>query len=133
MKIGHYEFSVPIVLAPMAGVSDKPFRVLCRYLGADYCVSEMVTSQVALWKTKKTKVRLPAADEKSPRITQIVGGDPGLMAECASLAYDLGAEIVDINMGCPAKKVCRKVAGSALLADPKLVSRILSSVVKAVD
>jgi len=133
MMFSLYDFNVPLVLAPMAGVTDKPFRTLCRQLGADYCVSEMITSRVDLWETEKTKRRLPTDDELSPRIIQIVGGDAVLMAESAARACDNGAEFVDINMGCPAKKVCRKAAGSALLAEPKLVAKIIRAVVKASD
>ena len=132
MKLGNHKFEMPLILAPMAGVSDMPFRSLCSQLGADYCVSEMITSRIELWKTQKTKQRLLAGD-LSPKIIQIVGGDASLMAESASRACENGAEIVDINMGCPAKKVCRKAAGSALLADPLLVAKIINAVVRASD
>jgi len=131
MIVNPYVFNIPLVLAPMAGITDKPFRTLCRQLGADYCVSEMVTSRVNLWETEKTKARLPTEDEVSPRIIQIVGGDADLMAESAVRACDYGAELVDINMGCPAKKVCRKAAGSALLAEPVLVTKIIKAVVQS--
>jgi len=130
MKIGSYEFSRPIVLAPMAGVTDMPFRSLCAGLGADYVVSEMIAAKTELWKSKKTQTRLSLSGFK-PRIIQLVGGDEMLMADGAARACDSGADIVDINMGCPAKKVCRKAAGSALLSDPSLVVKILKAVVKA--
>ena len=130
MKIGSYEFSRPLVLAPMAGVTDMPFRSLCNSMGADYAVSEMIATKTELWKSKKTQTRLSLGGFK-PRIVQLVGGDEVLMAEGAARACDSGADIVDINMGCPAKKVCRKAAGSALLSDPTLVIKILRAVVKA--
>ena len=131
MEIGHFSFKNPLILAPMAGITDAPFRRLCKTLGADYCVSEMVTSKVSLWSSEKTDSRLSHFDGEFPLIVQIVGGDAKLMSEAAKLATEKGANIIDINMGCPAKKVFKKDAGSALLANPKLVESIVSKVVKA--
>src|SRR5262249_29512335 len=120
-------------LAPMAGVTDRPFRMLCRGLGAGVAASEMVTSDVRLWDTPKSRRRMDHAGEPEPRIVQIAGGDAAAMVEAAQRNADAGAEIIDINMGCPAKKVCSKAAGSALLRDEALVAEILGSVVGAVD
>ena len=117
----------------MAGVTDQPFRNLCRKLGAALAVSEMVTSNTKLWKSKKTQFRLNHIGEDAPRAVQIAGTDPLQMAEAAKLNADLGAEIIDINMGCPAKKVCKAAAGSALLRDEPLVASILHTVVTSVD
>jgi tRNA-dihydrouridine synthase B len=117
----------------MAGVTDQPFRNLCRKLGAALAVSEMVTSNTKLWKSKKTQFRLNHIGEDAPRAVQIAGTDPLQMAEAAKLNADLGAEIIDINMGCPAKKVCKAAAGSALLRDEPLVAAILHTVVTSVD
>lgn len=117
----------------MAGVTDRPFRVLCKRLGADLAVSEMVTSNAALFASKKTQTRMNHSGEPSPKIVQIAGGDVEMMVEAAILNRDRGADVIDINMGCPAKKVCNKLAGSALLSDEKLVARILGAVVKSVD
>lgn len=133
MKIGQFELENNLVLAPMAGVTDRPFRQLCRRLGAGMVVSEMVTSDVRLWNSRKTRHRLDHAGEAEPRIVQIAGGDPEMMAEAARLNVEFGAQIIDINMGCPAKKVCNKAAGSALLRDEALVESILHAVVDAVD
>lgn len=133
MKIGQYELENNLVLAPMAGVTDRPFRQLCRRLGAGMVVSEMVTSDISLWNSRKTRHRLDHAGEAEPRIVQIAGGDPEMMAQAARLNVDYGAQVIDINMGCPAKKVCNKAAGSALLRDETLVSNILHAVVAAVD
>lgn len=116
----------------MAGVTDLPFRQLCRRLGAGMAVSEMVASNPAVWKTPKSRLRIAHADETEPRSVQIAGSDPALMADAARYNVEHGAQIIDINMGCPAKKVCRKDAGSALLADEALVARILSATVQAV-
>ena len=129
MKIGQYQIDSPIILAPMAGVTDRPFRILCKNLGAGMVVSEMVSCRPELRKTRKTQLRLNHEGESSPRIVQIAGGDAAMMAEAAKFNVDMGAEIIDINMGCPAKKVCNKAAGSALLKDEKLVQSILSAVV----
>ena len=117
----------------MAGVTDQPFRLLCRELGAGLVISEMVTSNPALYKTRKTQLRLNHAGEPEPRAVQIAGADPKQMAEAALFNVRHGAQIIDINMGCPARKVCNVLAGSALLKDEKLVSNILQAVVSAVD
>jgi len=133
MDIGTYKFGTPVILAPMAGVTDRPFRNLCFQLGADLCVSEMVTSQKHLWNTRKTQLRLNHKNEKGIRSVQIAGTDPLELAEAARFNVEHGAQIIDINMGCPAKKVCNVLAGSALLKNEPLVAEILSSVVNAVD
>jgi tRNA-dihydrouridine synthase B len=117
----------------MAGVTDRPFRQLCRRLGAGLVVSEMVTSDVRLWNSRKSSLRLLHAGDPEPRSVQIAGGDPQMMAEAARKNVELGAQIIDINMGCPAKKVCNKAAGSALMRDEPLVREILDAVVGAVD
>ena len=122
-----------VVLAPMAGVTDRPFRQLCVRLGAGLAVSEMVTAQVALYGSAKSRRRRDHEGESEPRIVQIAGGEPGMLAEAARRNADEGAQIIDINMGCPAKKVCSKAAGSALLQDEDLVRQILEAVVNAVD
>lgn len=117
----------------MAGVTDRPFRLLCKKHGAGLVVSEMVSSRPELRHSRKTQLRLNHDGEASPRIVQIAGGDAAMMAEAAKFNVDCGAEIIDINMGCPAKKVCNKAAGSALLKDETLVKNIISSVVNAVN
>ncbi|WP_087717961.1 tRNA dihydrouridine synthase DusB [Salinicola salarius] len=132
-RIGHHTLPNRVILAPMAGVTDRPFRQLCRELGAGLVVSEMVTSDSRLWHTRKSRQRMIHRGEPGPRSVQIAGGDPQMLAEAARLNAEAGAEIVDINMGCPAKKVCNKAAGSALLRDEKLVAEILDAVVAAVD
>lgn len=133
MRIGAYRIDPPLVLAPMAGVTDKPFRLLCKQLGAGYAVSEMTTSDPRFWNTKKSKWRMDHAGEPEPVGVQIAGADPATLAEAARHNVARGAEVVDLNMGCPAKKVCNAWAGSALLQDEPLVGRILDAVVKAVD
>ena len=133
MEIGSHKLNTNLVLAPMAGIADRPFRQLCRSLGAGMAVSEMVTSNPALWSSKKTRLRLDHYGEESPRTVQIPGADPKMMAKAAKYNMDNGAEIIDIKMGCPAKKVCNVMAGSALLRDVKLVGMILNEVVEAVD
>ncbi len=133
LQIGPYRINVPVVLAPMAGVTDKPFRILCKRLGAGLCVSEMTTSEPRLWHTSKSLHRMDHADEPAPISVQIAGTDPKVLADAARYNIDHGAQIIDINMGCPAKKVCNVWAGSALLQDEALVGRILSAVVGAVD
>lgn len=133
MQIGPYAIPNALVLAPMAGVTDLPFRKLCRQLGAGLVVSEMITADIRLWKTRKTQRRLSLVGEPEPRVVQIAGADPAMMAEAAKRNADLGAQIIDINMGCPVKKVCNRLAGSALLRDERLVRRILEAVVRAVD
>jgi tRNA-dihydrouridine synthase B len=133
MQIGPYLLPNNLVLAPMAGVTDRPFRALCRRLGAGLAVSEMVSANAALRHSGKTLRRLDHRGEPAPRAVQIVGGAPGTMADAARFNVDRGAQIIDINMGCPAKKVCRLAAGSALLRDEALVARILETVVGAVE
>ncbi|MEN8166198.1 MAG: tRNA dihydrouridine synthase DusB [Pseudomonadota bacterium] len=133
MQIGPYKLQNNLVLAPMAGVTDRPFRQLCRELGAGLAVSEMVSANSALWGNRKTIRRLDHAGEQGPISVQILGSDPGLMADAARANVDMGAQIIDINMGCPAKKVCKVAAGSALLQDERRVARILASVVRAVE
>jgi len=133
MRIGRFELPGRAFLAPMAGVTDRPFRLLCRRFGAALAASEMLTSDVRLWHTEKSRRRMDHGGEPSPRVVQIAGADPAMCAEAARRNVDLGAEIIDINMGCPAKKVCNRLAGSALLRDEPLVARILESVVRAVE
>ena len=132
MQIGPYKLPNNLVLAPMAGVTDRPFRQLCKRLGAGMAVSEMVSSNSLLWGSEKTRRRANHEGEIEPRSVQIAGADPKMMAEAAKYNADQGAQIIDINMGCPAKKVCNVMAGSALLQDESLVSRILDAVVGAV-
>ena len=133
MQIGPYRIDPPVVLAPMAGVTDKPFRLLCKRLGAGLAVSEMTTADPRLWQTRKSLRRMDHAGEPEPVSVQIAGYDPGMLAEAARYNADNGAQIVDINMGCPAKKVCNVWSGSALLQDEPLVARIVKAVVDAVD
>lgn len=133
MKIGPYTLRNNLVVAPMAGVTDRPFRQLCKQLGAGLAVSEMVSSNSLLWGSEKTRRRADHAGEDDPKSVQIAGADPAMMAEAARYNVDRGAQIIDINMGCPAKKVCNVMAGSALLQDEPLVRRILEAVVGAVD
>ena len=132
MRIGSIELTNTLIVAPMAGVTDRPFRQLCRRLGAGLAVSEMVSSDASLRGTRKTVKRLDHRGEPSPIAVQIVGANPAAMAEAARINVDHGAEIIDINMGCPAKKVCKVAAGSALLRDEPLVGRILDAIVSAV-
>ena len=122
-----------LALAPMAGVTDLPFRLLCRRMGAGIAAGEMLTSDVRLWHTEKSRRRMDHTGEAEPRVVQIAGGDPQMMAEAAQRNVDAGAQIIDINMGCPAKKVCNKAAGSALMKDEPLVRQILEAVVNAVS
>ncbi len=132
MKIGPYSLASPLLLAPMAGITDRPFRQLCRSLGAGLAVSEMTAANPLLWHTRKGRMRRRHAGESLPIAVQIAGGDPGMMASAARQNVADGAQIIDINMGCPAKKVCNIMAGSALLRDEALVARILTAVVAAV-
>ncbi|MFP8965680.1 tRNA dihydrouridine synthase DusB [Pokkaliibacter sp. CJK22405] len=132
-SIGSYTIDSQVILAPMAGVTDLPFRRLCKRLGAGMVVSEMLTANHQLWHSRKSQKRMIHLDEPAPRSVQIAGGDPQSMAEAARLSADQGAQIIDLNMGCPAKKVCNKAAGSALLRDEALVKSILEAVVAAVD
>ncbi|KQZ60296.1 MULTISPECIES: tRNA dihydrouridine synthase DusB [unclassified Lysobacter] len=133
MRIGPHDIDPRVVLAPMAGVTDKPFRVLCKRLGAGLCVSEMTTSDARFWATAKSRHRMDHSGEPAPISVQIAGTVPEVMADAARHNVDHGAQIVDINMGCPAKKVCNAWAGSALMRDEALVARILEAVVRAVD
>jgi len=133
MQIGPYTLPNPLALAPMVGVTDKFFRRLCRDLGAGYTVSEMLAANPALRGTRKARLRGDFEGERSPVAVQIAGAEPGWMAEAARYNVARGAEIIDINMGCPAKKVCNKLAGSALLSHPDQVRAILEAVVDAVD
>ena len=133
LRIGPYTLPNSLVLAPMAGVTDQPFRQLCKRMGAGLVVSEMVTSDVRLWNTRKSSLRMIHSGDPEPRSVQIAGGDPEMLAEAARRNVEMGAQIIDINMGCPAKKVCNKAAGSALLKDEVLVREILQAVVAAVD
>ncbi|PIE43843.1 MAG: tRNA dihydrouridine synthase DusB [Gammaproteobacteria bacterium] len=131
--IGSYHLKNKLILAPMAGITDLPFRLLCRNQGAAMAVSEMVTSDPKLWQTRKSKFRLDHTGESSPISVQIAGSDPSMLAEAARLNVANGAQIIDINMGCPAKKVCNRAAGSALMRDERRVKEILHAVVNAVD
>lgn len=133
MQIGPFNLENNLLLAPMAGVTDLPFRRTCRKWGAGLTTSEMVSSKPQLRHHKRTQLKAYHEGEASPRSVQIVGADPQQMADAARYNADQGAQIIDINMGCPAKKVCNQAAGSALLRDEPLVSNILQSVVKAVD
>jgi tRNA-dihydrouridine synthase B len=131
MKIGHIELANSLFVAPMAGVTDRPFRQLCRRLGAGYAVSEMVTSRRDLWTSLKTSRRANHDGEVAPIAVQIAGTDAQMMAAAAAYNIDRGAQIIDINMGCPAKKVCNKWAGSALMQDEPLALAIIEAVVAA--
>jgi len=133
LKIGSFQHPSRVIVAPMAGVTDRPFRQVCRAQGAHWMIAEMVTSNTSLWSSDKSRARLPDINEAGPRWVQILGTEPEEMAEAARANVDFGAQIIDINMGCPAKKVCRKLAGSALMRDERLVSDILSAVVSAVN
>ena len=132
MRIGPYEISNRLLLAPMAGVTDKPFRLLCRQLGAGLTVTEMTASNPQLWQSRKSRLRMDHSGEPDPVMVQIAGSDPQQLAAAARFNVANGARIIDINMGCPKKKVCNKAAGSALLRDETLVASILSAVVDAV-
>ena len=133
MHIGPHAITPKVILAPMAGVTDKPFRLLCKRLGAGLAVSEMTISDPRFWNTTKSRTRMDHAGEPDPISVQIAGTDPAALAEAARFNVDHGAQIIDINMGCPAKKVCNVLAGSALMRDPLLVGRIVAAVVAAVD
>jgi tRNA-dihydrouridine synthase B len=132
MQIGSYQLKNNLIVAPMAGVTDRPFRQLCKTMGAGMAVSEMVASNSLLWGSEKTRRRANHDGEVDPISVQIAGADPKMLAEAAKYNVDQGAQIIDINMGCPAKKVCNVMAGSALLKDEPLVARILEAVVGAV-
>jgi tRNA-dihydrouridine synthase B len=133
VRIGPYRIANNLVVAPMAGVTDRPFRLLCRRFGAGYAVSEMVGSNPRLRDTEKSRRRVDHAGEPPPVAVQIAGADPAAMADAARHNVDLGAQVIDVNMGCPAKKVCNVAAGSALLSDLPRVAAILRAVVAAVD
>ncbi len=133
MQIGQFHIANRVIAAPMAGVTDRPFRQLCKRLGAGLAVSEMVAANSALWNTRKSRLRRDHIGETPPIAVQIAGGEPAMMAEAARHNVQLGAQIIDINMGCPAKKVCNVAAGSALLRNERLVGEILDAVVSAVD
>ncbi|MCF2907631.1 MULTISPECIES: tRNA dihydrouridine synthase DusB [Pseudoalteromonas] len=133
MRIGPYQLENNLMVAPMAGITDRPFRQLCRRLGAGLAVSEMLSSNPKVWKTDKSMNRMDHSGESGIRSVQIAGADPELMAQAAQFNVSNGAQIIDINMGCPAKKVNKKLAGSALLQYPELVEEIVQAVVNAVD
>jgi tRNA-dihydrouridine synthase B len=132
LRIGPHAVTGKALVAPMAGVTDRPFRRLCRQLGAGYAVSEMAASNPRLWESVKTSRRIDHDGEAEPKAVQIAGADPVMMAEAARFNVDRGAQIIDINMGCPAKKVCNKLAGSALMGDESLALQIIDAVVRAV-
>ena len=132
-SIGPHTINSPVIMAPMAGVTDQPYRLLCKRLGAGMVVAEMLTSDSRLWDSRKSQLRMIHQDEPEPRSVQIAGTEPDQMAAAARLCVERGAQIIDINMGCPAKKVCKKAAGSALLKDEVLVRSILNAVVSAVE
>ena len=133
MKIGAHQLRNGLFVAPMAGITDRPFRRIARRMGAAMAVSEMISSRPELRDSRKTRLRQDHAGEAGPIVVQIAGGEPAMLAEAARYNAGLGADIIDINMGCPAKKVCNTLAGSALLKDEPLVGRILTAVVKAVN
>ena len=133
MQLGAHVLRNGLFVAPMAGVTDRPFRTLCRRFGAGLAVSEMVSARPELRATRKSRLRREHAGEAGPVSVQIAGADPRMMADAARFNADQGAQIIDINMGCPARKVCNVAAGSALLSDEPLVARILDAVVAAVD
>lgn len=133
MRIGHYQLRNRLIAAPMAGITDRPFRTLCYEMGAGLTVSEMMSSNPEVWASDKSRLRMVHVDEPGIRTVQIAGSVPEEMAEAARINVENGAHIIDINMGCPAKKVNRKLAGSALLQYPELVKSILTAVVNAVD
>ncbi len=132
-RIGRWDIPAPAVLAPMAGVTDRPFRMLARRLGAALAASEMITADTRLWNSRKSRQRMNHEGESEPRVVQLAGAEPEALAEAARRNVELGAQIIDINMGCPAKKVCNRLCGSALLQDEALVGRILEAVVKAAE
>jgi tRNA-dihydrouridine synthase B len=133
LQIGSHRLAGRVLLAPMAGISDQPFRQLCHQFGAALCGAEMLSADQRLWSTLKSQHRMDHRGEGGIRAVQLAGSDPATLAAAASANVSLGAEIIDINMGCPAKKVCNKLCGSALLSDEELVRRIFDAVVAAVD
>jgi tRNA-dihydrouridine synthase B len=132
IQLGPYRIEGRVLLAPMAGVTDLPFRRLCRRMGAALAAGEMLSADERLWNTELSRRRRDHTDEPEPRIVQIAGGEPVMLADAARRNVDAGAQIIDVNMGCPAKKVCNRDAGSALLRDEGLVARLLAAVVRAV-
>lgn len=133
LQIGPYQFEHNLVLAPMAGITDAVYRRLCRESGADYTLAEMVASQKQLWESKKSSTRRANLNDPEPRAVQLLGTDPQELADAARWQVEQGAQIIDLNMGCPAKKVCSVAAGSALMGQPQTVADIFSAVVDAVD
>ena len=133
LRIGPHTIEHPAMLAPMAGITDRPFRQMCRRLGASYAVSEMLSCDLSLLKTAKSQFRRNHTGEPAPIAVQIAGADPQAIAQAAQQDVENGAQIIDINMGCPAKKVAKKKCGSALLAEPQLVQQIIQATVNAVD
>lgn len=133
VSIGPHALPNPLILAPMAGVTDQPFRRLCRHLGAGLTVSEMVTCDTRLWNSRKSRLRLQVDPQERLRVAQLTGTDPKQLAQAAQLNVQLGAQIIDLNLGCPAKKVCSKLAGSALMRDEPLVRQIFEAVIAAVS
>jgi tRNA-dihydrouridine synthase B len=133
MQIASYQLTAPVILAPMAGITDRPFRQLCRQHGCGLAVGEMLSANPEVWASEKSKLRMNHDGESGIRAVQIAGCDPKLMAQAAQFNANNGAQIIDINMGCPAKKVNKKLAGSALLKDPGLIKDILTAVINAVD
>lgn len=133
MRIGELKLPGRVLLAPMAGITDPPFRALCREFGAALTYGEMLSSDQGLWSTSKSRRRQVQEDEMGPRVVQLAGAEPQAVAEAARVSADQGAALIDINMGCPAKKVCNRLCGSALLADESLVARILEAAVRAVN
>src|SRR6186713_178843 len=131
MRIGPYELPSTAVLAPMAGVTDRPFRILCRQLGAGLAASEMLTSDVRLWSTPKSRRRMNHEGEPEPRVVQLAGAEPQALAEAARLNADLGAQIIDINMGCPANEARGTLSGAALFHDHAVIAALLASAVRA--
>ena len=129
MRLGPFDLKNRVFVAPMAGVTDRPYRQLCKRLGAGYAVSEMAASNPRLWASEKTARRINHDGESEPKAVQLAGADPAMLAEAARFNIERGAQIIDINMGCPAKKVCNVACGSALLRDEALVRAILDSVV----
>jgi len=131
LRLGPHVLAGAVLLAPMAGITDRPFRQLCRRLGAALAPAEMLTAETRLWATAKSRRRLDHAGEPAPRVVQLVGAEPRQLATAARINVALGADVIDINMGCPAKKVCNRLCGSALLGDEALIGRILDAVVAA--
>ena len=133
IELGLYKLKNPVFLAPMAGITDRPFRSICAREGVGYAASEMISSDTLLHATAKTRHRVERADNNLPHAVQIAGAEPDAMAEAAAFNVSLGAEVIDINMGCPAKKVCNRAAGSALMEHPEQVRKILSAVIARVS